>query len=306
MLDKAPRRRRTQVEMMELIDAIQHVVAENQPMTARQVFYQLVVRRIIDKTEAEYQNVVIRLLREMRMNGTMSWGWIVDETRHMRVPTTFKNIQDALEDAANSYRRSAMDECSQDYLEIWIEKNALAGVLINVTWDYDVPLCPSVGLSSLTFLHDTAISIESAARQGKRTYIYQFGDHDPTGVLIPESMEANLIQMCEQLECEPPIVERVALLREHIWQYSLPTRPTKTQEQGNRHAKHFVGESVELDALPPHVLRSMVRKVILKHMKQRDVDALRAKEDKEREVLRTMRPARKPKPKRKNSTKTTA
>src|SRR5262245_47233668 len=89
--------------------------------------------------------------------------------------------------------------------------DALAGVLWDVTSDYDVPLMVSRGMPSLTFLHASARAIRRAAQQGKRTCIYQFGDHDPSGVLIPLAIERRLEQMCERLDCPPPEVERVAL-----------------------------------------------------------------------------------------------
>jgi hypothetical protein len=54
------------------------------PQSVRQVFYQLVTRGIIEKTEAEYQRTVIRLLTEMRLDGQVDWEWIVDESRRVR------------------------------------------------------------------------------------------------------------------------------------------------------------------------------------------------------------------------------
>ena len=79
-------------------------------------------------------------------------------------------------------------------------------------------------------------------------------------------------------------VKRVALTEAQIRRYRLPTRPTK--RDGNKHAADFEGDSVELDALPPRVLRDMVRKVIERHISPEQTDALRAAEDSEREMLR--------------------
>jgi len=205
-------------------------------MTVRQVFYQLVARGAIEKTEAQYQQTVIRLMTEMRLDGELRWDWVIDESRRSRVTQTFDSIEDALADTAKFYRRSALKQ-SDDYVEIWLEKDALAGSLWDVTSDYDVPLMVSRGIPSLTFLHGTAQHIRQAASWGKLTYVYQFGDWDPSGVLIPKSIERRLNELCKRLDCPAPIVERVAL--------------TKKQ-----------GESVELDALPPRVLRDMVREVI--------------------------------------------
>jgi hypothetical protein len=117
----------------------------------------------------------------------------------------------------------------------------------------------SRGMPSITFLHGSALAILSAAKRGKDSYIYQFGDHDPSGVLIPQTIERRLHETCERLDVQGPIVERVALTEEQIDEHNLPTRPTK--RDGNRHAHGFAGDSVELDALPPRVLRAMVSEV---------------------------------------------
>jgi hypothetical protein len=79
-------------------------------------------------------------------------------------------------------------------------------------------------------------------------------------------------------------VERVALTEDQIKTYNLPTRPTK--REGNTHAKGFEGESVELDALPPKVLKAMVHKVIERHITSEVLATLRVAEDSERDLLR--------------------
>jgi hypothetical protein len=133
---KRGRRRGDEIETIR--EAIDAILADDYPQTVRQVFYQLVARGTIEKTEKEYQATVIRLLSEMRLDGRIPWDRIVDESRRTRITQTFDNISDALQDTAKFYRRSALRECS-DYLEIWSEKEALAGIIYDVASDYDVP-----------------------------------------------------------------------------------------------------------------------------------------------------------------------
>lgn len=279
--------RRDKNEMAAIRKAILSVIREDPPMTVRQVFYQLVARGVVEKTELEYQRTVIRLMTEMRLSGSLRYDWVVDESRRVRITQTFDNLQDAVEHTATFYRRSALAE-SSDYLEIWVEKDALAGALWDVTSDYDVPLMVSRGMPSLTFLHGSAVEIRRAAENGKRSFIYQFGDHDPSGVLIPKTIERRLDEMCERLDCPPPRVERVALTEAQIKRYKLPTRPTK--RDGNPHASGFSGRSVELDALKPSVLRQLVTEVIERHISPVQTAILREAEDSERELLRMWRP----------------
>jgi hypothetical protein len=190
-------------------------------------------------------------------------------------------MAEAVDDTATFYRKSALKQ-SPAYIEIWVEKDALSGILWDVTSDYDVPLLASKGMPSLTFLHSTAEHIRHEWKSRRRpSFIYQFGDHDPTGELIPRTIEARLREFCPDVEFS---VERVALTVDHIVEHNLPTRPTK--RDGNRHAKGFDGESVELDALPPRTLKAMVKAVIERHISTSMLAGLRAAEESERELLR--------------------
>jgi hypothetical protein len=274
--------RRSKAAMVDLKAAMIDIVADGAPMGVRQVYYRCVVKGIIEKTEAEYQRTVVRLLTDLRLSGDIEFSSIVDEGRRATNTRTFNSIADAARDTAKFYRRSALRACS-DYIEIWSEKEGLVGFLWEVASDYDVPVLASKGMPSITQLYGTARQVARAFRAGKPSYIYQFGDHDPSGVLIPRVIERRLKQFCEMLGCPPPIIERVALTEEQISRYNLPTRPTK--REGNNHAKGFEGDSVELDALPPDVLRQLVRQCIERHISERELEVLRAAEASERELL---------------------
>jgi hypothetical protein len=262
--------------------AIKGVLKADHPQTVRQVFYQLVARGVVEKTEVEYNRTVIRLLGEMRLAGEVPWSWIVDNTRQTKVTQTFDNITDALEDTAKYYRRSAMRE-SGVYIEIWSEKDALAGIIYEAASVYDVPVIVSKGMPSLTQVYGSFSQIRRAHKAGRQSYVYQFGDHDPTGCMIPRKIEERLIEFCVRHGCRLPTVERVALTEEQIEEYSLPTRPTK--REGNTHAEGFVGDSVELDALPSAALRDLVRECIQRHIADDQLEVLREAEASEREIL---------------------
>jgi hypothetical protein len=276
------KRRRTKAAMADIRNEIKAVLKADHPMTVRQVFYQLVVREVIEKTEQSYKGTVVRLLTEMRMAGEVPFRCIVDESRRTRQTRTFDSIADALNDTAKFYRRSALRE-SAIYIEIWSEKEALSGIIWEEASEYDVPVVVSKGVPSLTQLFNSFQDIYSAAEAGKQSYIYQFGDHDPSGCLIPEMIEPRLFQFCERNDCQPPVVERIALTPEQVRAYRLPTRPTK--REGNTHAKGFKGRSTELDALPPDVLRRLVRECIEQHISADQVAALRAAEESERTLI---------------------
>ena len=142
------RRRRTRAEIEAIKAAAYEVIEADQPMTVRQVFYRLVSDGVIEKTEAEYKHTVIRLLSDMRLAGKLPFGWIADNTRWVRKPQTYSSLQAALRDTARLYRRSMWRD-HPAYVEVWLEKEALAGVLVDETDEWDVPLLVTRGYASL-------------------------------------------------------------------------------------------------------------------------------------------------------------
>jgi hypothetical protein len=261
---------------MEAIrSAIYEVLVSDNPMTVRQVFYQLVGLGAVEKTEAEYKQTVGRLLTEMRRSGEIPFGWIADNTRWMRKPRTYNSLQHMLEVTKNTYRRALWND--QDaYVEIWLEKDALAGVLIEETVPWDVPLMVTRGYPSVSYLYEAGATI---AEQGKPTYIYYFGDHDPSGRDITRATEAGLREFAPDAEIH---FERVAVTVGQIYEFGLPTRPTKTTDS---RSKGFEGESVEVDAIPPAQLRAMARACIERHVDDHALQQTRLVEEQERDTL---------------------
>jgi endogenous inhibitor of DNA gyrase (YacG/DUF329 family) len=218
------RDRRTKEEMAEFRKAIVDILNDVHPQTVRQVFYQLLVKEIIKKDEREYKSV-IRLLTEMRMNDTIPFEWLIDETHRRETYRTYDSLADAARDTARYYRRNALNECP-DYIEIFVGKQALVGFVHEAAGEYDVPVIP-VG-TSLSQLWESANCIKRAWRRGgKRSYIYQFDDYDATALVHAASTERRLEQLCAKLGCPPPIVERVALTPEQIEEHG--RRPARAR-----------------------------------------------------------------------------
>ena len=251
-------------------------------MTVRQVFYQLVTLGVIPKTEGQYKNTVGRLLTDMRLTGQIPFDWIADNTRWIMKPTTHSSLEAALQRAAQCYRRSLWDD--QDvYVEIWLEKDALSGVLYEVTDEWDVPLMVTRGYPSVSYLYEAAQQIQWA---GKPAYLYYFGDHDPSGVDIPRNVEERLVEFAPEAEIN---FEFVAVTDQQIEEWSLPSRPTKRTDSRSR---NFPGESVEVDAIPPARLRALASDCITQHVDQSVLAQLRAVEADERRILKWMTPER--------------
>jgi hypothetical protein len=155
--------------------------------------------------------------------------------------------------------------------------HALAGVIAQETMRYDVPLMVSRGFSPDTYLQSTAAAIET---DGRTAFIYQFGDHDPSGVWIGRTIEERLRRHAPEAAI---YFERVAVTPNQIREWNLRTRPIKPE--GNTHARRFNGASVELDAIPPQQLRALVRECIEWHVDQDQLATLQVAKRSERDLL---------------------
>ena len=168
--------RATRAEMEARAEALVDIVTDIAPATVRQVFYQATVRGVIEKTEGGYSKVQ-RLLADLRRDGEIDYSDIADNTRWMRKPDTYSSIQEAAQNTARFYRKSLWNDTNV-YCEIWLEKDALSGVLRPITKKYDVPLMVSRGYASLSFLHSAAESMDAEERP---CHVYHLGDWDPSG-----------------------------------------------------------------------------------------------------------------------------
>jgi hypothetical protein len=271
------RHRSTKAEVEARRAALDDIVSKMEPMTVRQVFYQATVRGLVEKSEAGYAKVQTDLVH-MRRYGDLPYSWLADNTRWQRKPKTFDNIKDALEETARTYRRSLWAEADV-YVEIWLEKDALSGVVFPVTSRYDVPLMVARGYASLSFLHSAA---EYISQLKVPAYIYHLGDFDPSGVNAGEKIEETLRELAPDAQIH---FQRIAVNEYQIRSMNLPTRPTK---KSDTRSKKFGDISVELDAIEPGMLRHLVRHAIERHLPRRQLEVLEVAEASERELLKSM------------------
>ena len=275
--------------MAAIRESLYAILAADHPQSVRGTFYQATVAGSVPKTdESAGYPTVQRLLVEMRRSGQIPYSWIADSTRWMRKPRTWSSAEEALRNTASTYRRALWDG-SATRVEIWVEKEALAGVLVEATDKWDVPLMVTRGYPSMSYLHSAATAIVAS---DATTQIYYFGDRDPSGVDIDRAVVRGIGESIAALESghDSPEeafdwhadFERVAVTEEQIEEWDLPTRPTK---KSDTRSKNFNGCSVELDAIPARQLRGLAEMSIEQHVNWRALKVLQTAEAEERRVL---------------------
>jgi len=252
--------RKPQAKTLVLFEQILAITQEYARMSVRQLFYQMVVRGHVEKTEHAYKRVADATVA-MRRTKRLPYSKIVDGGRVRRRLPGWESIGDLLEQAERQFRLDHWGH-QPELVEIWCEKLGLTGVITPVTDEYGVTFVPLGGFGSATIAADSA---EELRRVGKPVNIYYYGDHDPSGWAVSQAIEAELRN---HLPAELLHFHRIGLTPEQVSLYRLPTRPPK---QGDTRLAAFVdafgsAACVELDALPPDVLTALVRENIERHI----------------------------------------
>lgn len=241
--------RRTQAELDALRAVLFALCDAHKPLTLRSLFYRAVAAGAVAKEETQYKRIG-QLTRNMRRDGLLDYGWLVDAGRFARRPNSvFYGPAHILETARDTYRRDLWRN-QPVHMEVWIEKDAIVGVVEEVTDALQVPLYSCRGYPSLSMVWQAVQDWPD-----KPVAIRYFGDLDPSGQDIPRAAQEIIAEVHGQ-----PVDFRVcAITAGQIAEYDLPTRPTKNRDS---RAKNYLGPSVELDAFEPSALRALVEQAI--------------------------------------------
>ena len=276
------RNRATNAEMEERAEFLIDYAEAHGPVTVRQLYYQAEVHGLpgIDKTEGSY-NKVQRQVLNLRREGRLAYRDISDATRWMRKPRSYDSVEDAIEHCGRLYRRSLWTD-AEDYVEIWCEKDALAGVVYPVTSRFDVPLMVSRGFASETFCYS---AIEARDGDDRDYYVYYLGDFDRAGHDAANSLEEKLTRFADD-EGISVYFEQIAVTVEQVSAWRLPTREPKRKSPADKNWPHNF--ACELDAISPDRIRRLVENSIDPHVDHEQLAVLKVAEKSERELLKAL------------------
>ena len=155
-------------------------------LTLRQLYYQFVARDLIPNTDRSYKNLG-SIINDARLAGYLSWDYLVDRTRNVRRNGHWTEPGGIVRDAARSYHTDLwIDQPIR--VEVWIEKDALVGVLEPVCDELDVPLFSCRGYTSQSEMWAASQRLRQWIEgtpddeEGQHVVILHLGDHDPSGI----------------------------------------------------------------------------------------------------------------------------
>lgn len=223
-------------------------------LTLRQLYYQFVARGIIKNKQTEYKRLG-SIVSDGRLAGLISWHAIEDRTRNIRKNAHWDTPKDIIAAARNSYAID-MWENQPTHVEVWIEKDALIGVIEAVCRDNDVTYFACRGYSSQSEQWNAG---QRFSHEGKPTIILHLGDHDPSGIDMTRDNEERLSMFAG----EPVEMRRLALNWDQVQEHNPPPNPTKmTDSRAESYVREFGKECWELDALEPRLIAELIQREI--------------------------------------------
>lgn len=269
-----------QLDKLNAVKTVLEELQEYVPLTLRQVYYQLVSKEIIENKVSEY-TMLSNLLKYARICGHISWDVIEDRVRSVHNGEGWldkeKFIQRHLDCFLDGYKRHLVQDQNQ-FIEVWIEKDALSRLFSRITSQYRISTVVCRGFSSVTFLNDFKERTLYYAKKGKKPIMLYFGDFDPSGNEMLEAMKTTLTL---EMELKGVIFRRIALTQDDIFRYKLPHNPTAlktTDTRAQKHLEQYGALAVELDALRPDILEKKIRDAIEVEL---DMDLFKTQQRKE-------------------------
>ena len=230
-------------------------------LTLRQLYYQFVARDLLANTEKNYKRLG-DIVSKGRIAGLLDWSAIVDRTRVLRQLPHWNSLNHVLDACARQFRYDTRAK-QPEYIEVWVEKEALAGVVVPICKKYDVPCLVCRGYVSQSAMWQASDRFEDDDIDNERpaTIIY-LGDHDPSGIDMVRDIDDRLnILFGVSVD-----IERIALTTDQIGEYEPPPNPAKVTDTRYRDYVRIHGEDCwELDSLPPDVLSHILEDAILAH-----------------------------------------
>jgi hypothetical protein len=274
---------------LQIIAMANQIIAEFQrqgfTLTLRQLYYQFVANDLIPNKQTEYKRLG-SIINDARLAGLIDWDAIEDRTRNVKTIPSWRDPKDIMNGVVNAYQEDLWE--GQDCrVEVWIEKDALMGVVEPVCKRWRVSSFACRGYSSQSEQYAAGKRFEELIAQDITPIILHLGDHDPSGIDMTRDNRDRLRMFAWSHDVE---VRRIALNYDQVQQYNPPPNPAKdTDSRHAGYAELYGYESWELDALDPRTIDNLISSEIDELVDPDIWNPNREREDFNRKILTHVR-----------------
>lgn len=229
-------------------------MADGYTLTLRQLYYQFVARGLIENNIQSYKKIG-SIVNDARLAGYLDWSAIEDRTRNLESLATWDSPASIVDACADQFKHDLWNS-QPTRVEIWVEKEALIGVIERVATRYRVPYFACRGYTSQSEVYSAGKRFAGYDSHGQNVVVLHLGDHDPSGIDMTRDNDTRLELFGNGASIE---VKRLALNHDQVLRYNPPPNPAKlTDSRASSYIKKFGDKSWELDALEPRVIDELI------------------------------------------------
>lgn len=260
---------------------VQEYMAAGFRLTVRQLFYQFVSRGWIENTQRAYGRLA-KIVNDARLTGDLDWDAIEDRGRNLHRLPTWTSPAEIIVGAYEQYRIDLW-EGQGHQVEVWIEKEALLGVIAPVCERLRVPYFACKGYASSSEVWDAGYNrFATYEAKGRKPVVLHLGDHDPSGIDMTRDLSRRLCLFAGT----DVLLERIALNWDQIEEHRPPPNPAKpTDARFQVYYERYGRECWELDALDPHVIADLIERYVLRYRNPDVWERALQREDADKKVL---------------------
>jgi len=262
-------------------EIIEEYIAQGFILTLRQLYYQFVARGLIPNSQKSYKRLG-KIISNARLAGYVDWNHVTDMTRNVQGNPHWESPAEIIKGAACSFKIDLWD--SQPYrVEVWIEKDALTGVIAGICNELDVKYFSCRGYASQSEMWKASQRLFNYKRNGQEPIIIHLGDHDPSGI----DMTRDIFDRIMLLSGYVIEVDRIALNMDQIKKFNPPPNPAKiTDSRANSYMRKYGTNAWELDALEPQVIVELINQKVRQRLDYPLFKKKQDKQEKKREQLK--------------------
>ena len=173
------------------------------------------------------------------------------------------------------------------HLEVWVEKDALLGVVASACEDWRVPHGAMRGDSSDSLVYKAAQRLADAIADDRKALVLHLADHDPGGIKMSLDLQKRLSLYSHYDDIDNLEVWRIGLTMEQVPAIRAATqhRQRNGPQAGSLCAPVSDTRCWELDALTPRVIRGLIDAEICKVYDKAEWDRVEQQESLDRDRL---------------------
>lgn len=255
--------KRLSTEKLKAIETANAIImeytAKGYTLTLRQLYYQHVARGLIANNEREYKKLG-DIVTDGRMAGLLDWDALTDRMRKITRLPCWDSPSDIIDACAKQFRLDKWER-QPYYVECWIEKDALVGVIEPICRELEIPYMACRGYMSISSIWEAGYErFKPQLAAGKECLLLYMGDHDPSGI----DMTRDIQERMNKFAGHGVDVKRLALHYEQVQEFNPPPNPTKlTDSRAAGYLQEYGETCWELDALDPEYISNLVSDAVI-------------------------------------------